>query len=113
MAFHEVPRQVSVHCLERGHLMGKIWWSEMELFQRLLALRKAEADAHAAERAALLSQLNDALTALERYEGDGGGGADSDDDGGGWAAGERDDEGGGADDLDRSFAVLDFGDAEL
>ena len=87
----------------------------MELFQRLLALRKAEADAHAAERAALLSQLNDALTALERYEGDGGGGADadSDDDGGGWAAGERDDEGGGADDLDRSFAVLDFGDAEL
>ena len=85
----------------------------MELFQRLLALRKAEADAHAAERAALLSQLNDALTALERYE-DGGGGADSDDDGGGWAAGERDDdEGGGADDLDRSFAVLDFGDAEL
>ena len=42
---------------------------------------------------------------------DGGGGADSDDDGGGWAAGERDDEGGGADDLDRSFAVLDFGDA--
>ena len=91
VAFHEVTRQVSVHCLERGHLMGKIWWSEMEL-----------------------SQLNDALTALERYEGDGGGGADSDDDGGGWAAGERDDdEGGGADDLDRSFAVLDFGDAEL
>ena len=42
----------------------------MELFQRLLALRKAEADAHAAERAALLSQLNDALTALERYESD-------------------------------------------
>ena len=113
VAFHEMTRQVSVHCLERGHLMGKIWWSEMELFQRLLALRKAEADAHAAERAALLSQLNDALTALERYEGDGGGGADSDDDGGGWAAGERDDEGGGADDLDRSFAVLDFGDAEL
>ena len=113
VAFHEMTRQVSVHCLERGHLMGKIWWSEMELFQRLLALRKAEADAHAAERAALLSQLNDALTALERYEGDGGGGADSDDDGGGWAAGERDDEGGGADDLDRSFAVLDFGDEEL
>ena len=113
VAFHEMTRQVSVHCLERGHLMGKIWWSEMELSQRLLALRKAEADAHAAERAALLSQLNDALTALERYEGDGGGGADSDDDGGGWAAGERDDEGGGADDIDRSFAVLDFGDAEL
>ena len=90
--------------------------AQMELFQRLLALRKAEADAHAAERAALLSQLNDALTALERYEvrGDGDGGADSDDDGGGWAAGERDDdEGGGADDPDRSFAVLDFGDAEL
>ena len=94
--------------------MHAIGASQMELFQRLLALRKAEADAHAAERAALLSQLNDALTALERYEGDGGGGADSDDDGGGWAAGERDDdEGGGADDLDRSFAVLDFGDAEL
>ena len=96
------------------HVIGA---AQMELFQRLLALRKAEADAHAAERAALLSQLNDALTALERYEvsheGDGGDGADSDDDGGGWAAGERDDEGGGADDLDRSFAVLDFGDAEL
>ena len=30
-----------MHCLERGHLMGKIWWSEMELFQRLLQLRQA------------------------------------------------------------------------
>ena len=38
VAFHEIIRQVSVHCLERGYLMGKIWWSEMELFQRLLQL---------------------------------------------------------------------------
>ena len=29
VAFHEMTRQVSVHCLERGHLMGKIWWSEV------------------------------------------------------------------------------------
>ena len=40
MAFHEIIRQVSVHCLERGYLMGKIWWSEMELFQRLLQLQR-------------------------------------------------------------------------
>ena len=44
VAFHEIIRQVSVHCLERGYLMGKIWWSEMELFNRLLQLaRRSEA----------------------------------------------------------------------
>ena len=48
VAFHEIIRQVSVHCLERGYLMGKIWWSEMELFNRLLQLhRRAEAGRHA------------------------------------------------------------------
>uniref|UniRef100_A0A7S2GQS2 Uncharacterized protein n=1 Tax=Haptolina brevifila TaxID=156173 RepID=A0A7S2GQS2_9EUKA len=42
VAFHEIIRQVSVHCLERGYLMGKIWWSEMELFQRLLQLYRRD-----------------------------------------------------------------------
>ena len=50
VAFHEMIRQVSVHCLERGHLMGKIWWSEMELFQRLLQLRQADAQLVRRER---------------------------------------------------------------
>ena len=58
---------------------------------------------------ALMQNLETEMGRLLEWAGD----ADSDDDGGGWAAGERDDEGGGADDLDRSFAVLDFGDAEL
>ena len=38
-----------MHCLERGHLMGKIWWSEMELFNRLLKMmRRKEAQLQAA-----------------------------------------------------------------
>ena len=36
--FHEVIRQVAVHCAERGHLMAQIWISNMELFERLSQL---------------------------------------------------------------------------
>jgi|TARA_B110001469_G_scaffold118187_1_gene124730 hypothetical protein len=36
--FHEVIRQVAVHCAERGHLMAQIWVSNMELFERLSQL---------------------------------------------------------------------------
>lgn len=50
VAFHEIIRQVSVHCLERGHLMGKIWWSEMELFNRLLQLMRRSEQALKLER---------------------------------------------------------------
>jgi hypothetical protein len=50
VAFHEIIRQVSVHCLERGYLMGKIWWSEMELFQRLLQLHRRSSAALTQER---------------------------------------------------------------
>jgi len=50
VAFHEIIRQVSVHCLERGYLMGKIWWSEMELFQRLLHLHRRTQAAREQER---------------------------------------------------------------
>jgi len=67
VAFHEITRQVSVHCLERGHLMGKIWWSQMEVFQRLTQLRAADQAALAelrrenananAERDALKAQV--------------------------------------------------------
>ena len=69
VAFHEIIRQVSVHCLERGYLMGKIWWSEMELFQRLLALHRCSDDTlhrernqHAEERTAMQARID----ALER-----------------------------------------------
>ena len=55
-----------MHCLERGHLMGKIWWSEMELFQRLLQLRQADAqivqrerEAHQAEADMLRRQVDE------------------------------------------------------
>jgi len=51
VAFHEIIRQVSVHCLERGHLMGKIWWSEMELFNRLLQLQRKSTQALRTEKA--------------------------------------------------------------
>lgn len=50
--------QVSVHCLERGHLMGKIWWSEMELFQRLLQLRQADAQIVQREREAYQAEAD-------------------------------------------------------
>eukprot|EP00308_Calcidiscus_leptoporus_P018293 CAMPEP_0119370810 /NCGR_PEP_ID=MMETSP1334-20130426/17111_1 /TAXON_ID=127549 /ORGANISM="Calcidiscus leptoporus, Strain RCC1130" /LENGTH=192 /DNA_ID=CAMNT_0007387951 /DNA_START=96 /DNA_END=674 /DNA_ORIENTATION=+ len=60
VAFHEMIRQVSTHCLERGHLMGKIWWSEMELFQRVLQLRKSEEEARELERMAFKTE-RDAL----------------------------------------------------
>ena len=61
-----------MHCLERGYLMGKIWWSEMELFQRLLQLRHqserdlaSERERHASEREQLLRRI-DELTAEVR-----------------------------------------------
>jgi hypothetical protein len=56
VAFHEIIRQVSVHCLERGYLMGKIWWSEMELFQRLLALHRRSDVALQTERKERLTE---------------------------------------------------------
>ena len=49
--------------------MGKIWWSEMELFQRLLALRQQSEAAIRAERrgwAAERAELHARLAALER-----------------------------------------------
>ena len=64
VAFHEIIRQVSVNCLERGYLMGKIWWSEMELFNRLLQLARrseaalqAEKESHHEEKAALEARV--------------------------------------------------------
>ena len=78
VAFHEIIRQVSVHCLERGYLMGKIWWSEMELFQRLLQLnRRSEAlltqerGEWASERSAMqsrIARLEEELGELKRAE---------------------------------------------
>ena len=66
VAFHEIIRQVSVHCLERGYLMGKIWWSEMELFQRLLHLHRRskatlddERSRFARERAAMQQRISE------------------------------------------------------
>ena len=47
-----------MHCLERGHLMGKIWWSEMELFQRLLQLRQADAQIVQREREAYQAEAD-------------------------------------------------------
>ena len=62
-----------MHCLERGHLMGKIWWSEMELFQRLLQLRQADAqivqrerEAHQAEADMLRRQVDEMQAAATR-----------------------------------------------
>ena len=67
-----------MHCLERGHLMGKIWWSEMELFQRLLQLnRRSEAlltqerGEWASERSAMqsrIARLEEELGELKRAE---------------------------------------------
>ena len=69
VAFHEIIRQVSVHCLERGHLMGKIWWSEMELFQRLLQLQRRSHATLASERKARVDEkatMQARIEALER-----------------------------------------------
>ena len=64
--------QVSVHCLERGYLMGKIWWSEMELFQRVLQMRATEQQklreeraARAIEREAFLAQIAELQAEVE------------------------------------------------
>mmetsp|Transcript_18685 Transcript_18685/g.38010 ORF Transcript_18685/g.38010 Transcript_18685/m.38010 type:complete len:147 (+) Transcript_18685:3-443(+) len=74
VAFHEMIRQVSVHCLERGYLMGKIWWSEMELFQRLLQLRQADAqlvererEAHCAEAEMLRRKVEEMQAKLDEH----------------------------------------------
>jgi len=69
VAFHEIIRQVSVHCLERGYLMGKIWWSEMELFQRLLQLHRqsrAQLDQEKAKRISEQESLYARIDELER-----------------------------------------------
>ena len=49
--------QVSTHCLERGHLMGKIWWSEMELFQRVLQAWRTAAQVHLLEKSSIIDDL--------------------------------------------------------
>ena len=69
VAFHEIIRQVSVHCLERGYLMGKIWWSEMELFQRMLSLHRRADQALQQERKERLDerqQMQHRIDELER-----------------------------------------------
>ena len=69
VAFHEIIRQVSVHCLERGYLMGKIWWSEMELFQRLLQLHRqsrAALELERRQRARERDELHGRIDDLER-----------------------------------------------
>ena len=38
--------------------MGKIWWSEMELFQRLLQMRRADSQHMAREREAHRNELD-------------------------------------------------------
>ena len=80
VAFHEIIRQVSVQCMERGHLMGKIWWSEMELFNRLLQLHrksentlKLERERHAVEKLQMQEHI-EALQEELRMLKDGGGG---------------------------------------
>ena len=52
--------------------MGKIWWSEMELFQRLMHLRKSDAVQlqrervhHEAERRSLQAEIDDLKTQLK------------------------------------------------
>jgi len=69
VAFHEIIRQVSVHCLERGYLMGKIWWSEMELFQRLIHLHRRSHAALEQERSQRIGEreaLYARIVVLER-----------------------------------------------
>jgi hypothetical protein len=65
VAFHEIVRQASVHCLDRGHLMGKIWWSEMELFQRLLALQRRGEETLQRERAEHKKQVDALLYEMD------------------------------------------------
>jgi len=38
LAMHEVTRQVSAHCLERGHLLAKLWVRSGEVFNTLMEL---------------------------------------------------------------------------
>lgn len=68
VAFHEIIRQVSVHCLERGYLMGKIWWSEMELFQRLLLLHRRSVAALDAERASFRTERSAMQRRIDELE---------------------------------------------
>eukprot|EP01112_Ceratiomyxa_fruticulosa_P015466 TRINITY_DN4547_c0_g1_i1.p1 TRINITY_DN4547_c0_g1~~TRINITY_DN4547_c0_g1_i1.p1 ORF type:complete len:838 (+),score=208.06 TRINITY_DN4547_c0_g1_i1:368-2881(+) len=42
MCFHEIIRQVYVHCAERGQLMEKVWYRYLQLFEHILRLREAE-----------------------------------------------------------------------
>jgi len=78
VAFHEIIRQVSVHCLERGYLMGKIWWSEMELFQRLLQLYRRDRSSleeerarSARERASMQGRIDELEREVERLRAEG------------------------------------------
>eukprot|EP01029_Cantina_marsupialis_P019954 TRINITY_DN4649_c0_g3_i1.p1 TRINITY_DN4649_c0_g3~~TRINITY_DN4649_c0_g3_i1.p1 ORF type:complete len:1489 (+),score=463.05 TRINITY_DN4649_c0_g3_i1:83-4549(+) len=43
--FHELMRQVSVHCVERGSLLDKIWKTYVGLFERLLQVNQLEVNA--------------------------------------------------------------------
>ena len=77
VCFHEVVRQVAVHCAERGHLMAKIWVSTMELFERLtqlmtnVKLQMMLQNEHVVtERQALLKRVAELETALQNARAD-------------------------------------------
>mmetsp|Transcript_42708 Transcript_42708/g.89225 ORF Transcript_42708/g.89225 Transcript_42708/m.89225 type:complete len:319 (+) Transcript_42708:178-1134(+) len=65
IASHELIRQAATQCFERAHLMGKIWWSEMELFQRMLQMRKSENAERARERQKHAEQMEAMLSQVE------------------------------------------------
>jgi hypothetical protein len=61
MCFHEVVRQVSVHCVERGHLIMKIWQTYLDLFNRMMDLNNKEVEAIRRECERRTQQLQEQL----------------------------------------------------
>lgn len=65
--FHELVRQVSVHCAERGALLVRVWRIYLALFDRLMAIANDDAEAIQAQRDEAVGKLESSLkAALDR-----------------------------------------------
>eukprot|EP00771_Trimastix_marina_P003993 gnl/Trimastix_PCT/718.p1 GENE.gnl/Trimastix_PCT/718~~gnl/Trimastix_PCT/718.p1 ORF type:complete len:534 (+),score=163.38 gnl/Trimastix_PCT/718:51-1652(+) len=67
MCFHEIVRQVSVHCTERGRLMVKLWRKYVGLFKRMFTMSK-ESSRQSIERLKL--QYDEEVRKVQEENGD-------------------------------------------
>merc|ERR1719277_2914562 len=68
IGLHEIVRQVTQHCLERGVVLEKIWRTYVELFERALSETKASLKRHTERTGRVEEQLSRAREDLSELQ---------------------------------------------